>query len=125
MPTPTDPLILAAANYVRQRFSSQIQSAQKIGSRQVPRLFQIDSLPSDGVLINTVAGPVAFQDDVNDPDDPPERTFFVDIAPDANWDHECTYIVVHHSGRLTHVDDVSPPSSRTNAILEEIDYLSL
>jgi hypothetical protein len=125
MPTPTNPSVLAAAQHVRERFAPQIESAIVTGKSQPPRLFAMDTLVGDGVHIQAVAGPIAFEDEVNDPDDPPEMTFFVDIFPDANWEHECAYLVVHRSGRVSQIDELSPPSSRTNTILEEVDYMRL
>lgn len=120
MATDADQLTKIAAKYVAEHF---------LGRGPVrpmkPRMFELQSLPADGLVLNTVAGPVPFETEVNDPEDPPERTFFVDADPEANWDHECSYLVVHRSGRITRVNESSPPSSRTNSILKEIDYIAL
>jgi hypothetical protein len=56
-----------------------------------------------------------------DPRKQPKWAFFVDDAPEANWEHPCRYIFVLENGEIVEVPETAPPSARHQCRIERVN----
>jgi hypothetical protein len=79
-------------------------------------VYRIEGADIRNSLIETWDGPVLFDTETNDPDNPAEHAYFVDEMPEANWEHPCQYIIVRKSGSVSVKEETAPPVEGINLV---------
>jgi hypothetical protein len=117
-----------ATNIVRSALKEILEKTiQERGpARLAPVLYEIQMQDSSIHQLTSSKGSLGpqFEKEVisRQADDPANHAFFVDLIPNANWEHRCEYIFIHDSGKVTTVSSMAPPSLKHGAKKRAIPY---